>query len=192
VYEADRALIMRMRAGDQRAFDEFFNSSAPRLLAFLARRSGMDSASIEDIVQNSLIKAIRNLDRYRGEAALFTWLTEICRHELADVSRKSARRPAHMSLEEPYADSYMQEHQLQASQAAEPLWQMDVASQRGAVMKVLERLPAHYAIALEAKYGDGMSVEDIARQLGLTRVAAQSLLARAREEFRERWLEFTR
>jgi RNA polymerase sigma-70 factor, ECF subfamily len=192
VYEADRALIMRMRAGDQRAFDEFFNSSAPRLLAFLARRSGMDSASIEDIVQNSLIKAIRNLDRYRGEAALFTWLTEICRHELADVSRKSARRPAHMSLEEPYADSYMQEHQLQASQAAEPLWQMDVASQRGAVMRVLERLPAHYAIALEAKYGDGMSVEDIARQLGLTRVAAQSLLARAREEFRERWLEFTR
>jgi RNA polymerase sigma-70 factor, ECF subfamily len=192
VYEADRALIMRMRAGDQRAFDEFFNASAPRLLAFLARRSGMDSASIEDIVQNSLIKAIRNLDKYRGEAALFTWLTEICRHELADVSRKSARRPAHMSLEEPYADSYMEEHQLQASQAAEPLWQMDAASQRSAVMQVLQRLPAHYAIALEAKYGDGMSVEDIARQLGLTRIAAQSLLARAREEFRERWLEFTR
>jgi RNA polymerase sigma-70 factor (ECF subfamily) len=192
VYEADRALIMRMRAGDQRAFDEFFNASAPRLLAFLARRSGMDSANIEDIVQNSLIKAIRNLDRYRGEAALFTWLTEICRHELADVSRKSARRPAHMSLEEPYADSYMEEHQLQASQAAEPLWQVDTASQRSAVMKVLQRLPAHYAIALEAKYGDGMSVEEIARQLGLTRVAAQSLLARAREEFRERWLEFTR
>jgi RNA polymerase sigma-70 factor, ECF subfamily len=192
VYEADRALIMRMRAGDQRAFDEFFNASAPRLLAFLARRSGMDSASIEDIVQNSLIKAIRNLDKYRGEAALFTWLTEICRHELADVSRKSARRPAHMSLEEPYADSYMETHQLQASQAAEPLWQVDTASQRSAVMKVLQRLPAHYAIALEAKYGDGMSVEDIARQLGLTRVAAQSLLARAREEFRERWLEFTR
>jgi RNA polymerase sigma-70 factor, ECF subfamily len=192
VYEADRALIVRMRAGDQRAFDEFFNASAPRLLAYLARRSGMDSASIEDIVQNSLIKAIRNLDKYRGEAALFTWLTEICRHELADVSRKSARRPAHMSLEEPYADSYMEEHQLQTSQAAEPLWQVDAASQRGAVMTVLQRLPAHYAIALEAKYGDGMSVEDIARQLGLTRVAAQSLLARARAEFRERWLEFTR
>jgi RNA polymerase sigma-70 factor (ECF subfamily) len=192
VYEADRALIVRMRAGEQRAFDEFFNASAPRLLAYLARRSGMDSASIEDIVQNSLIKAIRNLDRYRGEAALFTWLTEICRHELADVSRKSARRPAHLSLEEPYADSYMEDHQLQASPAVEPLWQADAASQRGAVMTVLQRLPAHYAIALEAKYGDGMSVEDIARQLGLTRVAAQSLLARARAEFRERWLEFTR
>lgn len=192
MYEADRALIMRMRAGDQRAFDEFFNASAPRLLAFLARRSGMDSAGIEDIVQNSLIKAIRNLDRYRGEAALFTWLTEICRHELADVSRKSARRPAHMSLDEPYADSYMEGHQLQASRAAEPLWQVDAASQRSAVMKVLQRLPAHYAIALEAKYGDGMSVEDIAQQLGLTRIAAQSLLARAREEFRKLWLEFTR
>lgn len=191
MYEADRALVTRMRAGEQRAFDEFFNASAPRLLAFLARRSGLDAASFEDIVQNSLIKAIRNLDRYRGEAALFTWLTEICRHELADLSRKSARRPAHMSLEEPYADNYLEEHQLQASQADEPLWQLDVDSQRGAVMKVLQQLPAHYALALEAKYGDGLSVEDIALQLGLTRVAAQSLLARARDEFRVQWLKFT-
>src|ERR1700680_1269797 len=91
---------MRMRAGEQRAFHEFFNSSAPRLLAFLARRSGLDTASLEDIVQNTLIKAVRNLASYRGEAALFTWLTQICHRELADVHRKATRRPAHVSLDE--------------------------------------------------------------------------------------------
>src|SRR3977135_1544332 len=89
VYEADRALVARMRAGDQRAFDEFFSASAPRLVAFAARRSALDSASLEDIVQNTLIKAARNLASYRGEAALFTWLTQICRHELADGHRKA-------------------------------------------------------------------------------------------------------
>ena len=85
MYESDRALVARMGAGDQRAFDEFFHSSAPRLAAFAARRSGLDAASVEDVVQNTLVKAVRNLASYRGEAALFTWLTEICRHELADV-----------------------------------------------------------------------------------------------------------
>ena len=84
MHESDRALVAKMGAGDQRAFDEFFHSCAPRLAAFAARRSGLDAASVEDVVQNTLVKAIRNLGSYRGEAALFTWLTEICRHELAD------------------------------------------------------------------------------------------------------------
>src|SRR6202043_2785198 len=101
MYESDRALVARMGAGDQRAFDEFFHSSAPRLTAFAARRSGLDPASVEDIVQNTLVKAIRNLASYRGEAALFTWLSEICRHELADAYRKTARRPVHETLDDP-------------------------------------------------------------------------------------------
>ncbi len=188
MYESDRALVSRLRAGEQRAFHDFFNTCTPRLLAFLARRSGLDTASLEDIVQNSLIKAVRNLDRYRGEAALFTWLTEICRHELADVSRKSARQPAHVSLQVPQADPRMEE-QLRASESDEPLFQLESVAQRAAVIEVMQMLPAHYALALEAKYGDDLSVDDIGRQLGLTPVAAQSLLARAREAFREQWRE---
>jgi DNA-directed RNA polymerase specialized sigma24 family protein len=56
-------------------------------------------------------------------------------------------------------------------------------------MQILNSLPEHYARALEAKYGDGLSVEDIARQLELTVIGAQSLLARARKAVRERWRE---
>jgi RNA polymerase sigma-70 factor (ECF subfamily) len=177
-----------MRAGEQRAFDEFFNASAPRLVAFVARRSALDPASLEDIVQSALIKAVRNLAGYRGEAALFTWLTEICRHELADAHRKAARRPAHISLDEDDMNSLV-EAQLRAPEHHEPLSVLDAATQGAAVMQVLRSLPGHYSRALEAKYGDGMSVEDIGRELGLTAIAAQSLLARARETFRHRWLQ---
>src|SRR3979490_584381 len=92
MYESDRALVARMGAGDQRAFDEFFHSSAPRLAAFAARRSGLDAASVEDVVQNTLVKAVRHLASYRGEAALFTWLTEICRQDLP-VLRGDGREP---------------------------------------------------------------------------------------------------
>ena len=104
MYKSDLALVARMRAGEQAAFDEFFYSSATRLASFVARRSGLDTATVEDIVQTTLIKAVRNLASYRGEAALFTWLTTICRHELANVIRKAARQPRHDSLSGPTGD----------------------------------------------------------------------------------------
>jgi RNA polymerase sigma-70 factor, ECF subfamily len=186
VYEADRVLVSRMRAGEQRAFDEFFNASASRLAAFVSRRSGLDPASVEDIVQNTLIKAVRNLASYRGEAALFTWVTEICRHELADARRKAARRPAHDSLDEPDAVAFPVP-QLWVPEHREPAAEADVQRQRNAVIRALNDLPERYARALEAKYGDGLSVKEVAALFGLTTVAAQSLLARARAAFRDRW-----
>jgi RNA polymerase sigma-70 factor (ECF subfamily) len=191
VYEADRALVARMRAGDQSAFNEFFKDSAPRLVAFIARRTALDPATLEDIVQSALIKAVRHLASYRGEAALFTWLTEICRNELADAHRKAKRRPAHLSLDEPET-AHRWEGKLLAPDAQEPVSQLQAAAERAKIMKVLNDLPANYALVLEAKYGDGLSVETIALQLGLTEIAAQSMLARAREAFRRRWRKVLR
>jgi RNA polymerase sigma-70 factor (ECF subfamily) len=186
VYEADRILVSRMLAGEQRAFDEFFNASASRLAAFVSRRSGLDPASVEDIVQNTLIKAVRSLASYRGEAALFTWVTEICRHELADARRKAARRPAHDSLDEPDAVAFPVP-QLWVPEHREPAAEAEAQRQRKAVVQALNDLPERYARALEAKYGDGLSVKEVAALFGLTTVAAQSLLARARDAFRDRW-----
>jgi RNA polymerase sigma-70 factor (ECF subfamily) len=185
MYESDRALVARMGAGDQRAFDEFFHSSAPRLAAFAARRSGLDAASVEDVVQNTLVKAVRNLASYRGEAALFTWLTEICRHELADVYRKAARRPDHTNLDE--LNSATRHAQLRVPAQHEPAAQIETEMRRTAVNRALQALPERYALALQAKYRDGFSVDEIAELLGLTSTAAQSLLARARDAFREHW-----
>ena len=176
-----------MGAGEQSAFDEFFRCNVPRLAAFTARRSGLDAASVEDIVQNTLIKAMRNLRNYRGEASLFTWLTQICRHELADVIRKAARRPAHVSLQEPDQVVHLV-HQLRLPAHREPPAEVEAEIHRAAVIDTLNALPQRYAQALEAKYGDGLSVEEIAVMLGVTPIAAQSLLARAREAFRDRWL----
>ncbi len=186
MYEVDRALVERMRAGDQPAFDEFFQRHAGRLAAFAARRSSLDRAGLEDVVQNVLIKAVRNLGSYRAEAALFTWLAQICRHELADARRKAARQPGQVSLEEMLA-MRIAATQLRVPAHLEPEAELEVSLRSAAVLQVLQALPENYAAALEAKYGDGLSVEAIAQQLGITQIAAQSLLARARDAFRELW-----
>lgn len=176
-----------MRAGEQRAFDEFFDASAARLMALVERRTQTDTANAEDVVQSALIKAVQNLQNYRGEAALFTWLARICLHELADVQRKVARLPALVSLSAPRmnADTIAE---LRLPEEQEPLPELDAAIRNARVLQILAVLPDRYSQILEAKYGDGLSVEDIARRLHLTTIAVQSLLARARDAFRERWL----
>jgi RNA polymerase sigma-70 factor (ECF subfamily) len=188
VYNEDRKLVARMLAGDTRAFDAFFDAYARRLAAFAARRSTLPAATIEDTVQNTLIKAIRNLASFRGEAALFTWLCEICRNELANLQRKVARQPEHESVEQPSLSGETV-LELRTPDDQEPLNALEIAAHRGAIAQTLNCLPERYARALEWKYGDGFSVEEIAGMLGLTTIAAQSLLARARVAFRQAWPE---
>jgi RNA polymerase sigma-70 factor (ECF subfamily) len=187
VYSADRQLVAAMLAGDARAFDAFFEAYAKRLAAFATRRTTLPAAAIEEIVQNTLIKAIRRLASYRGEAALFTWLCEICRNELVNLHRREARRSAEDSLEQSSVRETVLE--LRAPESESPLGALEIAAQRSAVAEALNSLPERYARALEWKYGDGFSVEEIARMLGLTTIAAQSLLARARAAFRQVWPE---
>ena len=188
VYTQDRELVARMLAGDERAFDAFFASYARRLAGFAARRADLPPATVEDLVQNTLIKAIRNLASFRGEAALFTWLCEICRNEIVDVMRKSARRPGHDSLDE-ITQGGESPLEFRAPACDEPLQVLELDSHRNAIAATMNGLPERYALALEWKYGDGFSVEEIARMLGLTTVAAQSLLARARLAFKTSWPE---
>ena len=188
MYQEDRQLVARMLAGDARAFDAFFASYARRLAAFAARRTAFPAASIEDLVQTTLIKGIRNLDRFRGEAALFTWLCEICRNELINMQRKAARRPEHEDIDALVeSDSTLLE--LRAPDDADPLCALEMSSHRSVIAETLNGLPERYARALEWKYGDGFSVDEIARMLGLTTIAAQSLLARARVAFKQSWPE---
>ena len=180
-------MVARMRAGERSAFDGFFAAYAQRLAAFVSRRSTLDPAGVEDMVQTTLIKAIRNLDSFRGDAALFTWLCTICRNEIASVRRKEDRQPIHESIDTSgLARDLLIE--LAAPAESEPFQELELASQRNAVARTLNRLPERYARVLEWKYGDGFSVEEIAGMLGLTVTAAQSLLARARKEFKDLWV----
>ncbi len=185
MYQADRSLVARMMVGDQNAFDEFFERFAPRIAAFLARRARLDIDERDDLVQATLIKAIDKLHQYRGEAGLATWLTTIARRELFDRRRAAARRPQHASLADPVVEAAVE--QMEQLRPPEPDDDAASTQQRATVKRVLACLPAHYAQVLEAKYGDELSVEDLARDLGTSVAAVQSLLARARDAFRHLW-----
>ena len=182
----EQELINRMRRGDQRAFDQFFETYAARLGAFAARRSALDAASIEDVVQMTMINAMRSLDSFRGGSTLFTWLCQICRNLLVDARRKAARQPQTQSLEQMGEEKPLAKV-VQLTDFRDPLDECAADADRSVVRRAINKLPAHYARILELRYGDELTVPEIGRVLQISESAAESQLVRARQAFRAEW-----
>jgi len=174
-----------MLAGDERAFSAFFDDYFPRLYRFALPRVGRNPDAAKDVVQATLIKAMRKLADYRGEAALFTWVCQICRHQIADHVRSERRHADKVVLLEDSKDVRAALESIEAPPGDDPLRRCDHAELRRLIHTVLDRLPGRYGDALEWKYIEGDSVEQIGERLGIGHTAAQSLLARARVAFRD-------
>jgi RNA polymerase sigma-70 factor (ECF subfamily) len=184
----EQILVARMRSGAQQAFEEFFDAYAPRVGAFAARRTSLDAAALEDVVQVTMINAMRGLDRFRGSSALFTWLCQICRNHLADGRRKAATRPGPQRFTQ--VDSgKSHDSQAELTDFRDPLDECAAESSRKAVRRALNRLPAHHSRILELRFGDELTVPQIARILELSESAAESRLVRARQAFRDAWTQ---
>jgi RNA polymerase sigma-70 factor (ECF subfamily) len=181
----DSELIKRMLAGVERAFDAFFESHFPRLYRFALPRLNGDVEATRDVVQAALGKAMRKLADYRGEAALFTWLCQICRREIVDRLRAERRHTDHLVLIDDRPDLRAAIESIEAPDEYDLVKNYGRAEVGRLVQTVLDRLPARYGDALEWKYVEGRSVEEIGQRLGIGHTAAQSLLARARVSFRE-------
>jgi RNA polymerase sigma-70 factor (ECF subfamily) len=181
----DRELVERMLAGDQRAFTSFFETYFPRLYGFALPRLNQREDVAKDVVQATLVKAMRKLADYRGEAALFTWVCQICRREIADHVRVQQRHSGKVVLIEDSEEVRAALESIEAPSSDDPLKRCSKAEIERLVHAVLDRLPQRYGDALEWKYLEGRSVAEIGQRLGIEQTAAQSLLARARVAFRE-------
>ena len=179
---SERELVRRMLGGDEGAFDEFFADYFPRLFRFAVLRL-RDQDAAEDIVQNSLIAAVRNLGSWRGEAALFTWLCTICRREISAWEKRTSRRViVSIADDDPGLRAALDSIGAAADAPDAGLAREDTGR---IVQLVLDHLPPRYSRALEWKYLEELSVDEIAGRLQCTPKAAESLLTRAREAFRD-------
>jgi RNA polymerase sigma-70 factor (ECF subfamily) len=178
-------LVAAMLKGDERAFTTFFDSYFPRVYRFALPRLGGDADAAAEVVQATLVKAMRKLADFRGDASLFTWVCQICRHEVVDWLRARRRHADRIVLMEDSAELRAAVESIAAPGQEEPASRYDQAETRRLVRSVLDRLPPRYGDALEMKYVEGLSVDEIGVELGIGTTATQSLLARARVAFRD-------
>ncbi len=182
-HKADLQLARALVDGDERQFGIFFDEYFPRLYRFAYTRLDSDEELVRDIVQSTMMNAVKALGRYRGEAAMFTWLCQICRNEIAGHFRKLSRSvpevPADDEAIRPILES------IEADEHSSPDTQFESFEAKRLIQEVLDFLPVNYGNALEWKYIQGFSVTEIASRLEVSELAAQSILARARTAFRQ-------
>jgi RNA polymerase sigma-70 factor (ECF subfamily) len=183
-FDDEIPLIARMLEGEQQAYGSFFDAHFARLYRFAKSRLEGDEELAREVVLTSLCKAMRKLASFRGDAAVFTWLCRICLREIVDRLRVRQRYREHVVLidDEPEVNEVVDA--LEDEVNADPLLACSRAEIARRVHDVLDQLPDRYANALEWKYVEGRSVEEIADRLGMGHTAAQSMLARARVAFR--------
>lgn len=181
---SDRELARRMLAGDERAFGEFFDGHFPGLYRFALTRLDRDETAAEEVAQAALCKALSKLSTWRGEATLFTWLCTFCRHEISAFCKRNRRFPQ-VDLLEDLPEVRAALESLPGALREGPAEAFDRKEIGRLVQVALDRLPPRYGDALEWKYLEGLAVQEIADRLGSSAKAAESLLVRAREAFRD-------
>jgi len=177
----DRNLVRRVLAGDEAAFNSFFEEASRGLFRFAVSRLGSRGGAADEIVQRTLTQAFRKLHTYRGDAALFTWLCAICRHEIGAHWERQQRNAREVPLEAGDASVRAVLDGRALAEMAATAERSDVAQR---VNKALATLPPRYGDVLEWKYMEEVPVEEVGRRLGLGLKAAESVLARARQAFR--------
>jgi RNA polymerase sigma-70 factor (ECF subfamily) len=175
---SDAELVERAQEGDLQAFAELVRTHERRLRLVLLRILD-DTRDVDEAVQDAFVQAWRNLDRYRGEAAFFTWLYRIgVNAALARTRRKERITTGLDSLEAEGAAHVPDE--LMPEPAAEA---DDVRAQ---VIAALAELPFEHREAVVLRDLAGLSNQEVADALGVSLAAAKSRIHRGRLALREK------
>src|SRR5947199_4098533 len=95
---SDLDLIARWKRGDERAGTEVVARHAQALARFASSFGASDE--IDDLVQDTFVRAFQSLDGFRGDSSFRTWLFTIERRLLLDRRRAEKRRPSRVEVQE--------------------------------------------------------------------------------------------
>ncbi|MSR46715.1 MAG: sigma-70 family RNA polymerase sigma factor [Planctomycetes bacterium] len=178
----DHALVLAARQGSQDAYRTIVERYSARLYEVVLRIV-KERADAEEVVQDAFFRAWRNLDRFKFDSALYTWLYRIAVNAAVDLAKKRRRRvarsldagevPMHEGLP---GNSPEPDANLRRSEAIE--WV------RAAVAALPE--PFH-SILVMREYGD-LSYEQLSEVLSVPKGTVESRLFRARQKMRD-WLQ---
>lgn len=177
----DREFIERLRAEDVAAVRHLSECLLPSLWRFVYFRVKGDQHLAEDIVSESVLSLIKTVAAADVNVVCpGAWMRSVATHKILDHFRAVAR-VQHLIDQ---ADSLISQNQP-AQPACEAEAACEVEERRAAIRKVLDDLPEPHRQALEWKYVDHLSVQEIAGRMAMTEKSVESILYRARREFRE-------
>jgi RNA polymerase sigma-70 factor (ECF subfamily) len=156
----DAELIERWKAGDQRAAAELVDRHASALARFAASCGARED--IEELVQDTFVRAFGSLDGFRGDSSFRTWLFTIERRLLMDRRRAERRRPPGLEIaEDDAATEYDALDEMVASEA------------QARVTAAIARLTPTQREVFVLRVREGLSYKEIAEADSTTEGAAR-------------------
>jgi RNA polymerase sigma-70 factor (ECF subfamily) len=178
---ADAVLVGQLQQGNEEAFRTLVARFQDRVYrtALSLLRSPEDA---EDVAQEVFVEVYQTIDRFRGEAALSTWLYRLATSRALQHQRRlSARkRFAFFTSLLGFADQKLPE----PADHAHPQALLEGAQQLHQLQQHIGRLPPQQQVAFTLRHEQELSYEEIAAVLGTTVAAVESLLFRARQTLR--------
>jgi RNA polymerase sigma-70 factor (ECF subfamily) len=177
--EIDHELVLRAQRGDKRAFGLLVDKYQ-RKLARLLSRMIRDQAEIEDVVQESFIKAYRALPNFRGDSAFYTWLYRIGINTAKNYLVSMGRRPTvSTDIEIEDAENFDSGDELRTTETPESSMMTKQIAQT--VNDTVEGLPEELKTAITLREIEGLSYEEIATIMSCPIGTVRSRIFRARE-----------
>jgi len=173
----DVAVLAAAAAGDPVGVRRLLDEAGPVLYGFVIARVGGDADAAEDIVQETILEAVRSAASFRGDSTVTTWLCAIARHRLS-------RHWAGERRQERARSGLRAMHGPGPAAEAEDGGDLEAVERREQLLGALARLPAMQRQVLILKYLDGRSVQEISAEVGRSSVQVQSLLQRGRDGLR--------
>jgi len=138
----------------------------------------------EDILQETFIKAFRNLDRFDGRASISTWLFRIATNESLMLLRK--KRPDSISVDAPWEDEAEEQEPLQIIDwCCLPETEFMSSEVREHLDLAVDKLPPSLKVVFILRDIEGLSTRETANVLDISETAVKTRLSRARLRLRE-------
>lgn len=177
--EIDHQLVERVREGDKRAYGLLVEKYRRKIIRLLSRMV-RDPDDLEDIAQETFIKAYRALPQFRGDAAFYTWLYRIAVNTAKNflVARGKAMRTV---SEQAVNDEDEPDDRLVAQDIGTPESELLSKQVAIAVNEAVDSLPEELRQAITLREMEGMSYEEIAEYMACPIGTVRSRIFRARE-----------
>lgn len=174
----DQELVLRVQAGDKKAFDLLILKYQQRIVHVV---TGFvhDPAEALDVAQEAFIKAYRAIPNFRGDSAFYTWLYRIAINTAKNYLTAASRRPPAMDVDAMDATNYFEAPELKEFETPETSLMRSELEQT--IHQAIQDLPEDTATAIKLREFEGMSYEEIAEAMDCPIGTVRSRIFRARE-----------